>query len=316
LLNVKTADAMKNIEIKNGLHSQSNNNDHMTRNIHLLLAFLLLTITYGFTQTIKSTSDTTKTKSSLTLEMIYSSNTLNSGRSDPGYKNYFNPAITYLNKSGLYVFANTSYYPSVVAPKFTDFSIEGGYQYSFGSNFSGDFSISYMHSNSNSKRVNAGAGTTFGTNLNYDFDCFTAGTGISYSKGKYSDFSLTPTISKSFEFSMGKDDQFDISIEPTLTVDIGSQNFYRDYLTKRKYKNTTVIAMINEHTKEMKKVQILAYEFAIPFSITLNKLSLNVTPYYILPENQPDFSDIILLLPGYKPTGNTFYYEFGISYLF
>jgi hypothetical protein len=127
---------------------------------------------------------------------------------------------------------------------------------------------------------------------------------------------LTPTVSKSIPFAFGTFLQFDASIDPTLTFSLGSQNFYRYYLIERQYKNPVLITRIDGHINEMKKIQLLDYEFSVPVSLSYNNFTLTVTPYYIIPMNQPDFRNILPLLPGYKVSNSTFYFQLGLSYQF
>ena len=281
-----------------------------------LIAFLLFTVINCFSQTNDPVKDTAKSESSLTFNLLYSSNTVYLGRYDANYKSYLNPGLTYLNKTGLFVSLNSDYYPELKTNNITDYSFEAGYQFKLVEQLTGSVYFSSMHSNANSAKVNSGVGNTFGTYLSYDNDILNIGSGLDFSRGKFSDVQFTPNINKSIDFSFGTFFQFDASIDPTLTLSYGSQNFYRYYLIDRKYKNATVIARINEHLKEMQKFQLLDYEFSVPVTLTYNKLSFNATPFYIIPENQPNFKGILPLLPGYKVSTSTFYLQFGISYQF
>lgn len=281
----------------------------------LLLILLFLGIS-GFSQVTDTIKDTTKDVSTLTFNLNYSTNTVFVGRKDANYKSYLNPGLTYLNKTGLYVSLNTDYYPELKTNKLTDYSFQAGYQFKLSEQLSGSVYFSTLHSNSNSDKINAGVGSSLGTTFSYDNDILNIGTGFDYSKGKFNDLTLTPNINKNIDFSFGTFYQFDASIVPTLTFSFGSQNFYRYYLIDRVYKSPLVIARIDEHIGEMKKFQLLDYEFSIPCSLSFNSLTFTLTPYYIIPVNQPNFKNILPLLPGYKVSDNTFYFQFVLSYQF
>jgi hypothetical protein len=281
----------------------------------LLLILLFLGIS-GFSQVTDTIKDTTKDVSTLTFNLNYSTNTVFVGRKDANYKSYLNPGLTYLNKTGLYVSLNTDYYPELKTNKLTDYSFQAGYQFKLSEQLSGSVYFSTLHSNSNSAKINAGVGSSLGTTFSYDNDILNIGTGFDYSKGKFNDLTLTPNINKNIDFSFGTFYQFDASIVPTLTFSFGSQNFYRYYLIDRVYKSPLVIARIDEHIGEMKKFQLLDYEFSIPCSLSFNSLTFTLTPYYIIPVNQPNFKNILPLLPGYKVSDNTFYFQFVLSYQF
>ena len=281
----------------------------------LLLILLFLSIS-GFSQVTDTIKDTTKDVSTLTFNLNYSTNTVFVGRKDANYKSYLNPGLTYLNKTGLYVSLNTDYYPELKTNKLTDYSFQAGYQFKLSEQLSGSVYFSTLHSNSNSAKINAGVGSSLGTTFSYDNDILNIETGFEYSKGKFNDLTLTPNINKNIDFSFGTFYQFDASIDPTLTFSMGSQNFYRYYLIDRVYKSPLVIARIDEHIGEMKKFQLLDYEFSIPCSLSFNSLTFTLTPYYIIPVNQPNFKNILPLLPGYKVSDNTFYFQFVLSYQF
>jgi len=281
-----------------------------------ILAFFILSDIICFSQTTGAEKDTTKSVSSLTVSLLYSTNTLYLGRKDANYKSYLNPGLTYINKTGIYVSLSGDYYPDLKINKLADYTYEAGYQFTLMKELTGSIYLSGLHSNSNSTKVNAGVGTSFGTYLSWDNDIVNIGAGFDYSKGKFSDLSFTPTVSKSIPFSFGSLYQFDLSIDPSLTFSLGSQNFYRYYLADRKYKNATVATRVNEHVKELKKFQLLDYEFSMPVSLSYSDFTLTVTPLYVIPVNQPDFTNILPLLPGFKVSDNTFYFQFGLGYAF
>jgi len=286
-------------------------------NTKFTLLFLLLLLSIQcFSQTTDPVKDTVPSASSLTLSLNYSTNTVFVGRKDAAYKSFLNPGLTYMNKTGLFVSLSGDYYPELKTSKFVDYSYEAGYQFTLVNELTGSVYVSRMQSNSNSTKVNAGVGTSFGIYLSWDNDIINLGTGFDYSTGKFNDLTLTPTLSKSFAFMFGTYYQFDLSIDPTLTFSFGSQNFYRYYLIDRKYVNPTVISRINGYIKEMKKFQLLDYEFSVPVSLSYSDFTFTATPYYIIPVNQPDFTNILPLLPGYKVSDNTFYFQLGLSYQF
>jgi hypothetical protein len=282
-----------------------------------LLSILLFAGFFCFGQTSDPVKDTVPSASSLTINLNYSTNTVFVGRKDANYKSFLNPGLTYMNKTGIFVSLNGDYYPEMKTNKFVDYSYEGGYQFALSSELTGSVYVSGMHSNSNSTKVNAGVGTSFGTYLSWDNDIINIGTGFDYSKGKFSDLTLTPTVSKDISFLFGDILQFDLSIDPSLTFSFGSQNFYRYYLIDRKYVNPTVISRVNSHISEMKKFQLLDYELSVPVSLSYNDFTFTVTPFYVIPVNQPDFKNILPLLPpGFKLSENTFYFQLGLSYQF
>lgn len=128
---------------------------------------------------------------------------------------------------------------------------------------------------------------------------------------KYSDqfdFGAMAGIDHTFRFE--NNDNSIIVIDPSFTVNSGTQNFSKTY--KRK---TRGILLPGEEqvTENYKKFNILSLEAAIPFIYSKNKLQIIAVPAYILPQNmvkvegRPDLTEI---------GQNMFYTTISVKYAF
>ena len=124
-------------------------------------------------------------------------------------------------------------------------------------------------------------------------------------------------LSKTLNFSFGGDikysDQFDIGtmagidhifrfenkdksivvIDPSLTINAGTQNFSKTY----KKKTGGLLARDQQITETYKKFNLLSFEASMPLIYSKNKFQVIATPAYVLPqnlvkiENRPDLTE-------------------------
>ena len=128
---------------------------------------------------------------------------------------------------------------------------------------------------------------------------------------KYSDqldFGAMAGIDHIFRFE-NKDNSI-IFIDPSFTVNAGTQNFSKTY----KRKTRGILLSGEEHvTENYKRFNILSLEAAIPFIYSKKKLQIIAVPAYILPQNMVTVAG----RPDLTQTGqNMFYTTIAFKYSF
>ncbi len=73
-----------------------------------------------------------------------------------------------------------------------------------------------------------------------------------------------------------------IAIMPSATLNAGTQNFTTTH-TKRN--NFLGLPVTEEKTEQVKRFNILAYEFSAPVVLVSGKLNAYVVPSYVIPQN-------------------------------
>src|SRR5688500_14381616 len=128
---------------------------------------------------------------------------------------------------------------------------------------------------------------------------------------KYSDqidFGAMAGIDHIFRFE-NKDNSI-IVIDPSFTVNAGTQNFSKTY---KKINRGILLPAEEQVTESYKKFNVLSYEASIPFIYSKNKLQIIATPAYVLPQNLVIVKD----RPDLTETGeNMFYATIAFKYSF
>ena len=248
----------------------------------------------------------------------YQSNNVYLGRSDSARLPYLTPTIGYYHASGLYAQTSLSYLAASGSSRVDLYNIEAGYNFSH-NNFSGDFSLSKYFYNQQSQNVQASVSWATRADLSYNVPAivkFSGGAALDF--GTYTDY--TASLAASHVFSLLHDD---LEIAPAVTMNVGSQNFYRAYQSrkenaaakKRRNKNPVVVDI-----SKASAFRLLDYEFSLPVVYDLNKLGFSAALTYALPVN-PAVIDITVPVTGNHRTvtetlNNKWFFTAGVTYAF
>ena len=121
------------------------------------------------------------------------------------------------------------------------------------------------------------------------------------------DVILTAGLSHPFVFG----DDYEWSVTPTASTNIGSLNFYKNYVIKRKLKKRSRNITISGTNK----FAALDYEFSLPLAYDTKKWSLLISPYYTIPVNPIQYSLNGIVLKQETLT-NSFYVEASVAFKF
>jgi hypothetical protein len=271
-----------------------------------------------------------KKKSALKLGMTYNSNSVYQGRTDSVTTPNYSLGVTYTLKSGIFFSGSVNYVPNREFDKLDGGSLETGYNFELG-NLSGGVALSKYFASFNSTSLISALDLNLGTELSYNIDdIITPSVHVDYAigNGGGNDFILTGGVAHEFDFDkpFGKQDK--LSIEPGIHFNAGTQNFYNTYFIRQKNseskrqnfrktgkKGTTSVtnAGTTATTTNYNKFQVLAYEFNIPLSYTIKKLSIDVNPIYAIAVNKIDDDGTQTFS---VPSTSVFYLQLGVSYTF
>lgn len=315
------------------------------------LLFLTLFFTYCHLQSIAQTDSAaatsinqSSTHSYFKAGLGYLSNNVYNGRKDSLIVPYISPSLEYFHKSGLFVKASMSYLVSGYAQRVDLYQLEAGYQFEIKDNFSGSISATKPFYNSSSVSVQSETKGELDAAFSYNIAgtiAFNAGGGYISTSGKADKFF---NLGLSHEFIFG--DKKDWSLEPGLTSNFGTRNYYEQYKNRRvlktgKFKkadssvtgtgNQKVVVTSTVATVDAGKLVMMDTELSLSVYHDSRKWSFFATPTLALPVNPANYITTIAtnrtLANGsfdhtshsqrsQEKIGNTFYLEAGVTYRF
>lgn len=241
----------------------------------------------------------------------YLSNSVYFGRKDSLAVPYITPAISYHDKSGLYLEGSLSYLVGA-ASQMDAGSITAGYEFnSTNEKFSGDIYASKYFVNNSSYSVKGEVKAATGGTLYYNTGPLSVNGGVDVSFSSKTDIALSFGLSHLFGF--GNDHWL---VTPSAIVNAGTQNFYANYLTNRKYSlkrkrrliqnsGTIKVIVIN------KSFAVLDYELSVPVDYAAHKWGLFFTPTFSIPANGIKYSLNNGATYRSENLSNSFYAEVG-----
>lgn len=241
----------------------------------------------------------------------YLSNAVYYGRKDSFALPYITPAISYHDKSGLYIEGSLSYLAGT-GSQVDAGSLTAGYEFSsLNEKISGDVYASKFFVNNSSYSVRGEVNAATGGSLYYNTGPLTLNSGLDVSFSSKTDIALNFGLSHLFEFGDGH-----WSLTPSAIVNAGTQNFYQNYLTNRKYSlkrkrriiqnsGTIKVIVIN------KSFSVLDYELSVPLNYASHKWGLFFTPTFSIPESTIKYSLNNGATYRTENLSNTFYVEIG-----
>ena len=275
-----------------------------------LLSFLILFVSLSSGAQDKKAPE--PKKSYFKFSASYLSNAVYYGRKDSFAVPYIIPAISYNDKSGFYLEGSLSYLSSSGASQIDAGAITAGYEFnSADEKLSGSVYAAKFFTSSSSYSVHGEVKEAIGSSLNYKAGPVSINGGADISFATKTDLGVNFGLSHEFEF-----DNNSFAITPTALVNAGTQNFYEDYFTNRKFSakrkrrqttNPNAIQVI----VVAKKFAILDYELSLPINYDKAKWGLFFTPTYSIPVNGFKYSINNGLTYRTEVLSNTFYAEVG-----
>jgi hypothetical protein len=247
----------------------------------------------------------------LKLSVDYLSNALYYGRKDTFALPYITPSLLYRDKSGVYVEGSLSYLDKAGEGQVNAGALSLGYEFdSRNKKFSGDVYASKYFTSSTSTAVNSTVKAAVGAIGSYDLDVIQLSGGADVFFSNKPDIVLT--MEASHEFLFGK--SYNWSVAPTARVNAGTENFYEDYFTKRRYTVRRRRRIINTQPSVIvakNNFSVLDYEISMPLSYDTKKWGFSITPSYAIPVNPVKYSFNNGATYRTEQLSNTFYIEVG-----
>jgi hypothetical protein len=271
---------------------------------HVSLLLLIVLGLFSVIQAHAEELDSIKVKKSgLVVGIKYLSNNVYLGRVDSANIMYLVPSIGYYHKSGLHIAASLSYQLDAGLKKIDAISLEGGYEFKIGEQFSGGLSVEKYFYDMNSISLNSVNDFGISSNFAYDFNVVSLNAGAGLAFNDKTDIITEVGLNKSFE--IGK-----FAIEPGIKFNAGTQNYYNSYLEEGKSHitgntghgkglgsiksvgkgkssttTTTATSAATYSVVEASIYKILDYEINVPVSYSFNNLKFDLVPTYAIPVN-------------------------------
>lgn len=296
----------------------------LKRKCPLLIYFVLGIVFISNSQDNKDTSRSSR--SYFKASVSYLSNSVYNGRKDSVKLPYITPSIGYYNKNGLYVSGSLSYLTTTAYSGIDLFSLQTGYDFSISDKLYGGIYASKYFFNNASTDVRAETKGGVGGNINYDTKIVDISSGIGVIFSSKTDINLYGSFSHPFYFG----DNF--GVNPTVTGNLGSQNYYQDFITNRKSDggsrgrgdggrgrnggNSGGGSTPSTVTTSSAKFGILDYEISIPLSYYGNRWGVHLTPTYAIPQNPVVVKSSINSPYTTEKLENTFYAQLSVYFKF
>ena len=106
-----------------------------------------------------------------------------------------------------------------------------------------------------------------------------------------------------------------IIISPTISANLGTQNFYSAYIKRKVFKSQRISALATQFESNLSQFELLDYEFSVPLEYKIGHLAIEFTPTYAIVENGFK-SAAVAKAVGLSDRTSVFYVEAGLSYKF
>jgi len=281
----------------------------LTRFVGLFLVLLVFILKVKAQKLDPTESEKSEKTSYLKIETDYLTNNVFLGRADTVLQPSFAPGIGYYHKSGLYMNATANYLPRNTTSKLDNGAIEIGYTVELTDRLSGSLYFDKLFYSPTSTSIKSSISSTSVISLTYNIaDIITPTVELDYNVNKAAipgDFLMNIGLNHDFIFNpiFGGEDNFTIS--PALNFNIGTQNFYKNYL-QRKFKNKKLQAQETKAIDALAPFQALDYEFSLPISYTSSRFTFSYTPTEAIAVNKLPKA----ILNTYENATNLFYSTF------
>lgn len=268
-------------------------------------------------------NDTATEKGSFKFGVDFISDNVFLGRSGPVATPTIGATAKYTLKSGLFFSSTIDFIPNnTTASKFDGGDFAAGWNFDITDNLSAGASFTKLFYNNNSNQIGSTISSIFSANLDYNIsDIITPSIGIDYNNNKAgisNDFFINLGISHDFIARKIFGEKDFILIAPTLAANIGTQNFYDAYVTKKVFKSKARTAaqdqLIANFESSLNQTKLLDYEVSVPIEYKAGHFIFTFTPTYSFVEN--GFKPAAAAALGLTNASSVFYFTTGLSLKF
>lgn len=234
-------------------------------------------------------TDTVIRKSSASVGVSYGSDALFFGRTGPIKYPFMATDIIFNSKPGFFVYGSAlkvlGYKPLV-----DEIDLGGGYFYRLSKKFSGTISYTRFIFNKEAEIIKSASSNDINFKNSYDFKFVKTSVIADYLFGKSYDFFTTISNSKYIESKFSVfDDQDYLSINPTVNVIFGTQNFVQRYAVDHQYNSDLDNIIIrNENSRRARanaQFNLLNYSFKLPLAYNRPHYTFEASWKYSIPVN-------------------------------
>jgi hypothetical protein len=274
-------------------------------------------------------SDSSSKKSFVRASAYYLSNAVYSGRKDSLRVPYLKTSISYIHKSGLSFSAGASTLVAANTPTRVDAVwLDAGYDFSIGEKINAGVDVTKTFYSNASFAVTSEIKAEGGAYLGYDAGPVSINTSAYVMYSQAADISVSLGLSHAFDFGP-ENKQW--TIEPDVSMGMGTQNFYEAYVENRKLstgnsgkghskKNgsssgsgsgsgsgSTTVQTVSFNQKS--NFKILDYELTVPVTYNGKGWRVYAKPVYAIPVNPASYT---VNNSSQKETlSNTFFFQVG-----
>jgi len=268
-------------------------------------------------------NDTDTEKASFKFGVDFISDNVFMGRSGPVATPTIAPTAKYSFKSGLFFSGTIDFLPNnTTTSKLDGGDIAAGWDFDITDDLSAGASFTKMFYNTNSNQIGSSISSVFSANIDYNIaDIITPAVSINYNTNKSgisSDFFFNFGISHDFAARKIFGEKDLILISPMIEGNIGTQNFYDAFITKKVFKNAKRTAaqdqLITTFENNLNQSKLLDYEVSVPIEYKSGHFIFTFTPTYAFVEN--GFKPAAAALLGLTNATSVFYFTTGVSLKF
>ncbi|QHS54667.1 hypothetical protein GWR56_03575 [Mucilaginibacter sp. 14171R-50] len=245
-------------------------------------------IAYRDTYAVADT-DSVVRKNSVSAGISYGSDALFFGRTGPIKYPFTSTDVIFNTKPGFFIYGSAvkvlGYKPLV-----DEIDIGGGYYYRLSKKFTGTVSYTRFIFNKEANIIKSSASNDINWKNSFDWKYLKTSLTADYLFGKSYDLFTTISNSKYIEssFNIFNDQDF-ISINPSVNLIFGTQNFVQRYSVDHDYRiEADNIAVQNENGRRARanaKFNMLNYSFKIPLAYNMPHYTLEASYKYSIPVN-------------------------------
>jgi hypothetical protein len=234
-------------------------------------------------------TDTLVRKNSVSAGITYGSDALFFGRTGPIKYPFMTTDIIFNSKSGFFVYGSAlkvlGYKPLV-----DEIDLGGGYYYRISKKLTGTVSYTRFIFNKEANIIKSSASNDINWKNTFDWNYLKTSLTADYLFGKSYDIFTTISNSKYIEssFNIFNDQDF-LSINPSVNLIFGTQNFVQRYSIDHQYRaEVDNIYSQNENNRRARdnaRFNMLNYSFKIPLAYNMPHYTLEASWKYSIPVN-------------------------------
>ncbi len=192
------------------------------------------------------------------------------------------PNVIYNNPAGFSIYVSAAYLTA--DESFDEAEFGGEYNWNFVDFLSGSVSYTHYFFGSNSSKVNVGLTNDAGVGLSLTTPVVEFNPSFDLLFGNKTDYSLEFSLTHQLTLAQSFDSTNVLFIAPSLSADLGTQNFLNSALRIKKTKKKIVTKTVETSNSVF---AIMVYEFDLPLTYQFGNFSIVFEYSYLFPINQP-----------------------------